>query len=98
MNSKKEKLARFGMVAKGMVYAIIGMLTAMAAFNLGGSKSGQQNALQFLREQPFGKVLLIVLALGLFGYTFYRWYEALKGSGDSWIEWKGFVKRSGYII
>ncbi|MGO4912769.1 DUF1206 domain-containing protein [Leeuwenhoekiella sp. W20_SRS_FM14] len=98
MNSKKEKLARFGMVAKGMVYAIIGMLTAMAAFNLGGSKSGQQNALQFLREQPFGKVLLIVLALGLFGYTFYRWYEALKGSVDSWSEWKGFVKRSGYII
>ena len=98
MNSKKEKLARFGMVAKGMVYAIIGLLTAMAAFNLGGSKSGQQNALQFLREQPFGKVLLIVLALGLFGYTFYRWYEALKGSGDSWSEWKGFVKRSGYII
>ncbi|MEZ7497003.1 DUF1206 domain-containing protein [Leeuwenhoekiella aequorea] len=98
MDQKKEKLARFGMVSKGVVYALIGTLTTMAAFNLGGSKSGQQNALQFIREQPFGKVLLIILAIGLFGYTFYRWFEALKGAEEPWSNYKGFVKRSGYLI
>ncbi|PHQ30030.1 DUF1206 domain-containing protein [Leeuwenhoekiella nanhaiensis] len=98
MNNKKEKLARFGMLAKGVVYAIIGTLTAMAAFNLGGSKSGNENVLQFLAGQPFGQVLLALLGVGLFGYTFYRFYEAFKGSGDSWSEVKGFFKRSGFIV
>ena len=64
MSNKKEKLARAGMVAKGAVYAIIGTLTAMAAFNLGGTKSGKDNALQFLAGQPFGQVLLGALAIG----------------------------------
>ena len=98
MNNKKEKLARLGMLAKGAVYAIIGVLTAMAAFNLGGSKSGNENVLQFISDQPFGKFLLGALAIGLFGYTFYRIYEAIKGPGDSWSEAKGFVKRVGYIV
>lgn len=98
MSNKKEKLARAGMVAKGAVYAIIGTLTAMAAFNLGGSKSGKDNALQFLAGQPFGKVLLGALAIGLFGYTFYRIYEAINGPGESWSEAKGFIKRAGYIV
>ncbi|MGB3774315.1 MAG: DUF1206 domain-containing protein [Leeuwenhoekiella sp.] len=98
MDSKKKKLARFGMFSKGAVYAIIGVLTAMAAFNLGGSKSGNSNALEFLSGQPFGKFLLGALALGLLAYAFYRIYEAINGPGDSWGEAKGFVKRSGYII
>ena len=98
MNNKKEKLARFGMLAKGVVYAIIGTLTAMAAFNLGGSKSGNENVLQFLAGQPFGQVLLGILGIGLFGYTFYRFYEAFKGDGDSWSEAKGFLKRAGFIV
>ncbi len=98
MNNKKEKLARLGMVAKGAVYAIIGTLTALAAFNLGGSKSGNENVLQFLAGQPFGKVLLGALAIGLFGYTFYRFYQAINGPGDSWSSAKGFTKRTGYLI
>ncbi|MEH6656983.1 DUF1206 domain-containing protein [Leeuwenhoekiella marinoflava] len=98
ITNKKEKLARAGMVAKGVVYAIIGTLTAMAAFNLGGSKSGSDSVLEFLAQQAFGNFLLGILALGLFSYTFYRIYEALFGSGDSWSETKGFVKRAGYLV
>ncbi len=98
MNNKKEKLARFGMLAKGVVYAIIGTLTALAAFNLGGSKSGNDNVLQFLAGQPFGQVLLVLLGIGLLGYTFYRFYEAFKGGGESWSEPKGFVKRAGFVV
>jgi len=98
MGSKKEKLARVGMLSKGVVYGIIGALTALAAFNLGGSKSGKENALQFIAGQPFGKFLLGALAIGLFAYTFYRIYEAINGPGESWSEIKGFVKRTGYII
>lgn len=98
MTNKKEKLARFGIAAKGAVYALIGLLTALAAFNLGGSMSGNTNALQFIASQPFGRILLAILGLGLFGYSFYRLYEAIKGSGKKWSEFKGFVKRAGFVV
>ncbi|MAZ27958.1 MAG: hypothetical protein CL868_12890 [Cytophagaceae bacterium] len=98
MKNKKEKLARFGIAAKGAVYALIGLLTAMAAFNLGGTMSGNKNALQFLASQPFGMVLLAILGTGLFGYSFYRVVEAFKGDGKSWKTVKGFVKRAGFVV
>jgi len=98
MSSKKEKFARIGILSKGVVYGLIGTLTALAAFNLGGSKSGKGNALEFIAGQPFGKVLLGALAVGLFGYTFYRFYEAIKGIEESWSDAKGFTKRIGYIV
>ncbi|MCH2490418.1 MAG: DUF1206 domain-containing protein [Flavobacteriales bacterium] len=98
MSKKREKWARFGMFSKGFVYAIIGALTALAAFNLGGSRSGNNSVLEFLADQPFGKVLLAAMAVGLFGYTFYRLYQSFYGDEEAWSEGKGFVKRSAYII
>ncbi|WGK66229.1 DUF1206 domain-containing protein [Croceiramulus getboli] len=98
MSSKREKLARIGMFTKGVVYAIIGVLTAMAAFNLGGSLSGKDSVLEFLASQSYGQVLLSALALGLFAYAFYRLYEAFAAGDEGWDEMKGFVKRTGYVI
>jgi len=78
-DDKIIKLARFGMFAKGTVYIILGVLTAMAAFNVGGGQTtGKSGALEFIYSQPFGKILLGVVALGLFGYVVWRWVQAFK--------------------
>ena len=53
MNSKLKKIARTGYVAKGSVYAITGILTFLAAFNMGGQKAGKFQALEFLEKQSF---------------------------------------------
>ncbi|MDC7994088.1 DUF1206 domain-containing protein [Altibacter sp. HG106] len=98
MGKKRENFARFGMVAKGMVYALIGALTTLAAFNLGGSRSGQSTVLEFLARQPYGMVLLIVIAVGLFGYAFFRCYEAFYNTEEGWNELKGAVKRIGFLV
>lgn len=98
MKNKRERLARFGILIKGVVYALIGLLSALAAFNLGGEKSGSKNVLYFIAEQPFGKILLVVIAAGLIGYAFWRIYQAIidhEKEGDST---SGFVKRAGYFI
>jgi len=86
-----KKFARFGMFSKGVVYVLIGVLTAMAAFNLGGQTSGKQGAFQFVYSQPFGKILLGLIALGLLGYVAWRFIQAIKDPED---EGKG--RRAAY--
>ncbi|NNE33411.1 MAG: DUF1206 domain-containing protein [Winogradskyella sp.] len=98
MSSKKEMLARFGIGAKGIVYLLIGALTAFAAFGQGGSKSGKSDILQFIAEQSFGKILLVALGLGLIGYTFYRFYQAFANPKDLDDDAKGYFKRITYTI
>ena len=91
-----EKLARFGMSAKGAVYIILGVLTAMAAFNEGGQKAGQSDALKFLYNQPFGKVLLALLTVGLIGYVIWRFVQAFRDPENEGDDKKGVAKRIGY--
>lgn len=59
-----ERLGRFGLVAKGVMYAVIGILAIQVA--LGGREKSpdRQGALRAIAEQPFGKSLLVLLALG----------------------------------
>lgn len=98
MSSKKKNLARFGMVAKGTVYSMIGVLTAMAAFGQGGKTTGSKGALQYVASLSYGKIMLIILGLGLLGYVFWRMYQAFanpKGLDD---DIKGYGKRIAYFI
>ena len=95
------KFARFGMFAKGTVYVILGVLTAMAAFNVGGGQTtGKSGALEFIYGQPFGKFLLALVAIGLLGYVVWRWIQAFKDpEGDaSENDSKRTLKRIGYFI
>ncbi|MGB3308302.1 MAG: DUF1206 domain-containing protein [Nodosilinea sp.] len=73
-----ERLARFGYAAKGIVYIIIGVLSFMAAFNWGGRVTGTEGAFQTIASQPFGKVMLFLVAIGLLGYVLWRFVEAVK--------------------
>ena len=51
----------------------------MAAFQHNASKAkGLDGALQELAHQPFGRVLLGIVALGLFAYGIYSLVEAWK--------------------
>ncbi|QQX75904.1 MULTISPECIES: DUF1206 domain-containing protein [Aequorivita] len=98
MSSKKEKFASFGIATKGIVYFITGALTAMAAFGYGGKKSGSGAVIDFIAKQTFGQVLLILLAIGLLGYVFWRWYQAFTNPKEMENNTKGTVKRIAYFI
>lgn len=71
-------LARAGFVAKGIQYATIGLLAAMAAIgDRAGRTTGSKGALAEIHAQPFGKVLLGIMAIGLAGYAVWRFVEAV---------------------
>ncbi len=91
-----KKLARFGMFAKGAVYVLLGGLTTLAAFNMGGQKAGKSDALKFLYEQPFGKILLGLLAIGLIGYVIWRFVQAFRDPENKGDDKKAIAARIGY--
>lgn len=76
-----EWLARAGLLARGFVYAVIGLLAVELALGVGGKTTSQQGALQSIAKQPFGNVLLILLAIGLAGYALWRLVRAAIGHG-----------------
>jgi hypothetical protein len=76
-----EALARAGFVARGVIYGLIGILAVKLAIGAGGKTTNQSGALKTIAEQPFGKVLLILMAIGLAGYALWRITRALLGHG-----------------
>ena len=66
-----RRFARCGYAAKGVVYVIVVGLSAAAAFGRGGQTTGSRGA---LLEQPFGRVLLGVVAFGLACYA--AWHDS----------------------
>jgi hypothetical protein len=74
-------LARFGLVARGVVYLVIGVLALKLALGDGGAATDQQGALKTIAGQSFGELLLILVAVGLAGYSLWRLTRAAVGHG-----------------
>ncbi len=72
-----ENLARFGYAAKGAVYVVLGFLAFLAAFNWGGEVTSSEGALLTVARQPFGRVALFVVALGLLGYVAWQFVQVI---------------------
>ncbi|OZJ04919.1 hypothetical protein BZG36_02636 [Bifiguratus adelaidae] len=83
-------IGRVGFVSKGIVYGLIGGMTAAAGDKLqfGREFSGAQNdespqgAFILLGGFPAGTGLLIVMFIGLLFYALWRFWEAFTGQGS----------------
>lgn len=93
-----DRIARFGFATKGVVYAVIGVLALRAAFSVGGGTEGTRGAILEIANQPFGRVLLALAAVGLLAYAVWRFIEAGVDPERVGSDAKGIAKRSGYVI
>lgn len=98
MDKRIKNIARTGYASKGVVYALTGILAFGAAIGLGTSSEGKLGVLKFLEEQPFGKVLLGLLSLGLLCYAFWRFYQSIKDPEYIGKDKKGIGKRIGFFF
>ena len=66
-----------GTIARGLVFALAGVLVVDAAVTHKASESGGiDKALLTLRDQPFGEFLMMLAALGLVVFGVYGIFEA----------------------
>ena len=72
-----ELLGMTGTIARGLVFALVGVLVIDAAVTHKASESGGiDKALLTLRDQPFGEFLMMLAALGLLVFGVYGLCEA----------------------
>ncbi len=94
-------LARTGLVAKGISFGIMAVLAVKLAFGNGGKATSRQGALQTVSQESFGKLLLILLAVGFAAYALWRFVQAFAEREDDEGEAKGdakkWGKRTGYV-
>lgn len=72
-----RQLGRIGAMARGFVFAITGALVISAAWTHNSAQAtGIDGAVKSLRHQPFGELLLSIVAIGLIIFGIYGLAEA----------------------
>jgi len=92
-----ERLGRLGLVAKGVIYAVIGLLAVQVARGGREESPDKDGALRTIAEQPFGKGLLVLLAAGLAAYALWRLAQGVLDRDNEGEGPKGLVKRAGAL-
>ena len=93
-----ERFARIGYFAIGIVYLIAGVLTAAAAVQDRMNTTDRDEALAFILDKPFGKAVLLLMAIGLAGYSLWRITSAFVDSDRRGREAMGLAKRAAAFI
>lgn len=92
------RFVRLGYLAKGLIYLLIGVLAARLALGLGGRLTDASGVLLTLLQQPFGRLMLAVIGVGIVAYAAYYLFEAIadlrrRGGGV-----RGWIDRSMTMI
>jgi uncharacterized membrane protein YidH (DUF202 family) len=73
----------------------------MSAFHIRGQKSenaDQTGAFKFIEEQPAGKVILLIVAIGLLCYSIYRFLQTFLDTENKGTKVGGIAKRFTYFF
>jgi hypothetical protein len=87
---------RIGLAAKGVSYALVGLLAVAVAAGIGGRATSREGALQVVADEVYGKVLIAALALGFAAYALWRLAQALFDREHEGTDGSGVAKRLGY--
>lgn len=76
-NSPAVLISIYGLVARGAVFAIVGVFFLYAAFTVDPEQAGgMADALAWVQSLPFGGVIYAVVAVGLAAFGIYNFVEA----------------------
>ena len=95
-------LARVGLVAKGVSFAIVGVLALELALGRGGKSTSRQGALATLADESYGKSLLVALAAGFAAYGLWRvaqaFFEREEEDQKLWAKRIGYLGRAAHLL
>lgn len=92
-----DRVARFGLVAKGFSYGLVGVLAGALAVAGAGRATDREGALEVLADESYGRVLLLALAFGFAAYGLWRLIQAIFDRDDEGSGPKGIAKRVGFL-
>jgi hypothetical protein len=70
-------LCVYGLAARGVLFAIIGIFFVYAALTVDPQQAGSMaDALEWIRQLPFGSILYLITAVGLAAFGIYNFVEA----------------------
>jgi hypothetical protein len=83
-------VVRLGYLAKGLIYSLIGVLALRVSLGQSGRLTDPSGVLRTVMSQPFGRIMLIIIGVGIVGYAAYYIFEAAAdlrrhgGGGRGW--------------
>jgi hypothetical protein len=90
--SRFQLVARTGYVARGVVFVLV---SALALFSgIAGGKPDTKSALDTLLSQPFGRVWISLVGIGLLGFVVWRMAQSLGNADNYKPDAKGFAVRA----
>lgn len=91
------RTARIGYGAMGVVYGVMGLLTLGAAFGK-SSATDPRGALVVILQQPFGRIALVIIAIGMAGFVLWRFADAARDLSRRGSDAKGLAIRIGTAL
>jgi Domain of Unknown Function (DUF1206) len=90
--SKFHLLARAGYGARGIVFLLVAGLALFSTF--AGGQADTQSALQAILQQPFGRIWIGLIGLGLAGFVVWRAAQSLANADGQDDDMKGYAIRA----
>lgn len=75
----KEAMGRVGLVGRGVMYSVIGMLAIQLALGDPSEDASSSGAIEWIAQQPLGRFLLVALTISLFSLAVWRLLDAAVG-------------------
>jgi hypothetical protein len=97
-NPLLELLERLGYVVRGALYAVMGLLAlALALGSGGGQATDLSGSMVVLIGNPFGKLVLVVVAVGLTAYSVWGFVRAIYDPLHRGSDASGYAARLGFV-
>lgn len=92
-----EGLARWGLISKGALYVLVGVIAADVAIAGGQRLRDRGAAVATVTDTWYGRALVFLLAIGLAGYAAWRFAQGVLGRPLEGGKKEGWLKRIGYF-
>jgi hypothetical protein len=93
------RVVRLGYIAKGLIYSLVGILALRVGLGMrGGRITDPSGVLASLLRQPFGRIMLAAIGIGIVGYSAYYVFEAIADTRRRGGGVRGWTARGLTII